>query len=204
MNPIYKIYRSNNYVYIYDVDNNKLYQEHSFRVLVKKDTLDGEMYNISFLRPETTPGAFYTINWQQLIDIYDAPFGSQTDWEEWYQDNTGDVGVTASSTGDSSCANAQAIGICNEQYTVMPTPILLIESGTIGIISNKVLSISFASNGTAPALISFDSGGTFKSIPVGTTINMDAGAFSWHYTSNVFQWDTSAVGASLIITFNHL
>lgn len=201
MSPTYKIYRSNNYVYIYDTDNNKLYQEHSFRVLVKKDTLDGEMYNISFLRPETTPGAFYTINWQQLIDIYDTPFASQTDWEIWYQDNTGDIGVSLSG-GDSSCANAQAMLICDDQYYFNPTPTLLIESGTIGSINNKVLSISFASNGTAPALISFDFGTTFKSIPVGTTINMDGGAFMWRYSSNVFQWNTSAAGASLIITFN--
>lgn len=202
MGPTYKIYRNNNYVYIYDIDNDKLYQEHSFRVLVSKITNTGEMYNISFLRPETTPGAFYTVNWQQLIDETDSSFASQYDWEQWYQDNTGDIGVMLQSDGNWSCDNAQTTLICDKQFYYNATPNIRLEAGTTGSIGNSIFSISFASNGTAPALISFDSGTTFVPLAPGTSVNMDAGDLGWSYKENFFFWDTTAAGASLLITYN--
>ncbi len=204
MNPIYRIYRHNNYVYIYDQDNDKLYQEHSFRVLVKKDVLNGEMYNISFLRPETTPGAFYTINWNQLVDINANPFPSQADWELWYQDNTGDIGTTATVTGGGAtdCGSAVTTLLCDDQFIKKITPGVLIQSGTTGSIGIETYSASFASNGSADALVSFDGGSNYVAVPSGTTLNMTAGTLGWYYASDVFKWDTTTSGASLIITYN--
>lgn len=96
-----------------------------------------------------------------------------------------------------------SVALSEEQWTEIVTPVLIISSGDVPtFIPNKVRSISFASNGTAPALISFDSGTTYEQIPSGTTLNMDAGGIANVYLGNTFAYDTSTTGASLIITFN--
>lgn len=71
-------------------------------------------------------------------------------------------------------------------------------------LNKKTYSISFASNGTGPALVSFDAGATYVSIPAGTTVNMDAGGVNNYYLSGNFGYNTSAAGASLLITYNEL
>jgi hypothetical protein len=186
MNPIYRIYRSNNYVYIYDVDNNKLYQEHSFRVLVKKDTLNGDLYNISFLRPETTPGVFYTVTWQQLRDVTNTPFASAAAWETWYQDNTGDIGL---GSGFATEATLQQVEV--NTSGVSRTPQLSRISGSAGNVPLGKFSMSFASVGTANATV----GGII--LKPGETINFDAGALN--NTLTAVAYDTTTAGAELII-----
>jgi hypothetical protein len=81
----------------------------------------------------------------------------------------------------------------------------LISSGDTAtvIISSSILSISFASNGTADALISFDGGVGYVAIPTGTTINLDAGGIMNRFVQDTFAYDTDTNGgASLIITYN--
>jgi hypothetical protein len=94
------------------------------------------------------------------------------------------------------------ISIAAAQFTKTVTPNLIVTAGTAGVISDVVYSISFASNGTGPATISVDGGLTSQLIPAGTTINLDAGGLNWSYAANKFTWNTTAVGASLIITYN--
>jgi hypothetical protein len=205
MSPTYKIYRKSNYVYIQDLDNNKLYEEHSFRVLVVKNLNNPELYDISFLRPETTPSAFYTLSLQQIVDETNTFYSSAASWEAWYQDNTGDIGVNAVLSGPfgtKHCDDSLSTTMCSEQFYNEALPQIFVESGTTGSISDKTYSVSFASNGTAAALVSFDSGNTYVPLAPGTTVNMDAGSLGWFYSNDIFRWDTTASGASLLITYN--
>ncbi len=81
-------------------------------------------------------------------------------------------------------------------------PNVQVLSGVIGFLPDQVYSISFANVGTVPIKLSFDGGTTTVTIPVGVTINMDAGGLNNLYPENTFAWDTDFVGASLIITYN--
>jgi hypothetical protein len=85
---------------------------------------------------------------------------------------------------------------------VLVIPNIQVLSGVIGFLPDKVYSISFANVGTVPISLSFDGGITTVTIPVGVTINMDAGGLTNTYPPNTFAWDTDFVGASLIITYN--
>jgi len=69
----------------------------------------------------------------------------------------------------------------------------------------SVLSISFASVGTANALVSVDGGMIYKTLAPGETLNLDAGGIMNFYNGNNFHWDTTTnVGSSLLIAINHI
>lgn len=97
-----------------------------------------------------------------------------------------------------------SVVLSSEQFRYEPQPVLIVSSGDVNtLIGDKVYSISFASNGTAAALVSFDGGTNYESIPTGTTINMDAGGLGWIYKGDVFAYNTvTNAGSSLIITYN--
>jgi hypothetical protein len=83
--------------------------------------------------------------------------------------------------------------------------IIISSADLLTLISVKVYSISFASNGSAPALVTFDGGSTLVAIPEGTTVNMDAGGVCNFYIQNTFGYDTDTnSGSSLIITYNEV
>jgi len=111
-------------------------------------------------------------------------------------------GVLAIQDNGGSITVDGTVSIAAAQFTKTVTPNLIVTAGTTGVISDVVYSISFASNGNGPATISVDGGLTPQLIPSGTTINLDAGGLNWSYAANKFTWDTTAVGASLIITYN--
>lgn len=97
-----------------------------------------------------------------------------------------------------------SVVMTNDQFKQKVTPNIILESGHNDSLGVPCYSISFASNGTADAKVSFDGGVTFNGIPSGTTINMDAGGLGWYYEENMFYWDTTTnAGASLIITYNN-
>jgi len=101
------------------------------------------------------------------------------------------------------CADAVSVALCRNQYKRDVTPVILFESGANGNIADPVYSVSFASNGTADALISFDGGSNYVALPSGTTINMDAAGLGNMYPGDLFYWDTTTnAGSSLIITYN--
>lgn len=97
-----------------------------------------------------------------------------------------------------------SVALSYDQWKELIRPILIISSGdTTTAIVDKVRSISFASNGTAPALVSFDGGSSTYPIPTGTTLNMDSGGLANIYPGSTFVYDTlTNVGSSLIITYN--
>lgn len=111
-------------------------------------------------------------------------------------------GTVSLSSGTLTALENTTVTITPTQFTKTVTPNLIVTAGATGTIAVPVYSISCASNGTAPAIISVDGGSTTQSIPTGTTINLDAGGLDWSYAANKFTWDTTAVGASLIITYN--
>jgi hypothetical protein len=99
-------------------------------------------------------------------------------------------------------ADSVSVVLTNDQFIQIVTPNIILETihnDSLGVVC---YSISFASNGTAPALITFDGGISYKSIPAGTTISMDANGLGNYYPSGFFGYDTSAPGSSLIITWN--
>jgi hypothetical protein len=79
-------------------------------------------------------------------------------------------------------------------------------TGTNGDTSGiSVLSISFASVGTANALVSVDGGMIYKTLAPGETLNLDAGGIMNFYNGNNFFWDTTTnAGSSLIVAVNYL
>jgi hypothetical protein len=111
-------------------------------------------------------------------------------------------GVLAIQDNGGSITVDGTVSIAAAQFTKTVTPNLILSAGGSGNIAVSVYSISFASNGTGPATISVDGGLNPQLIPSGTTINLDAGGLNWSYAANKFTWDTTAVGASLIITYN--
>lgn len=119
--------------------------------------------------------------------------------------NSGTVDVNiVSPLGNQKLNDSVSVVLTPEQAAVAISPAIIISSGdTPTSIASPVRSISFASNGTADALISFDSGITYVSIPTGTTINMDAGGLHNYYDVDIFYYDTATnAGSSLLITYN--
>lgn len=106
--------------------------------------------------------------------------------------------------GEQTSDDSVSVVLSKEQFRFEPQPVLIISSGDVAtLIGENVYSISFASNGTAAALVSFDGGANYESIPTGTTINMDAGGLGWIYRGDIFGYDTDTnAGSSLIITYN--
>ncbi len=106
--------------------------------------------------------------------------------------------------GQLSSGESVSVVLNSDQAGLIITPVIIVSSGnTATLIVDKTRSISFASNGTADALISFDGGITYVNLPAGTTVNMDAGGLGNFYQGNTFGYDTATnSGASLIITYN--
>jgi hypothetical protein len=106
--------------------------------------------------------------------------------------------------GSQSELTSVSVAIASDQYALTIIPKIIISSGdTATIISDRVFAISFASNGSADALISFDGGLNYVALPTGTTVNMDAAGINNSYTASAFGYDTDTnAGSSLIITYN--
>lgn len=183
-----QISKLDNYIHIYDMDKKVLYSEHSFRVFVKKLTPTGDKYDIAFLRPDSTPAAFYSATIGQIFDAGGAPF-SQPSWEAWYQLNTGDINaykntVKASISdplGPQGCGDSVSTTLCVDQANVIILPGINSVVGVkdmgyyIGGLS-KLLSLSIYNQDTANSiLVSTDFGSSFVPVLPGVTINFDAG-----------------------------
>lgn len=86
---------------------------------------------------------------------------------------------------------------------VQVIPNILYEENSSSSINENIKSVSFASVGTADALISFDGGQSFVPLKAGASVNMDAGAINNFYPAHLFRWDTSTnSGSALLITYN--
>jgi len=82
------------------------------------------------------------------------------------------------------------------------------QTGVLGDLSSfgpNITSISFASIGTAAALVSVNGGATYFPVASGTTINLSADGPTGFYAGTSFFWDTlTNVGSSLIIIYNYI
>jgi hypothetical protein len=138
------------------------------------------------------------------VGIYGSTDGG-TNWTAVQVDTNGIVSTNTTivgPTGPQNCVDSVAVTLCTQQAQVQITPNIQVLSGVIGFLPDAVYSISFANVGTVPITLSFDGGTTPVTIPVGVTINMDAGGLGNQYPPSTFAWDTDFVGASLIITYN--
>jgi len=127
---------------------------------------------------------------------------AKDDISGWMQDATIVSGTVSLSSSTLTALENTTVTITAAQFTKTVTPNLILSSAATGSIATTVYSISFASNGTTASLVSVDGGVNYISLPIGTTINLDAGGLDWSYAANKFAWDTTAIGASLIITYN--
>lgn len=186
----YRVFKRNNFVIVVDEDG-KYFESECNSVIIAKHPTEPDIYTIAFYRPGASPQNFYDLNFTQILDEFGANYPSQTDWEKWYTLNT----------GESCGANNGGGGGPATNLPVAPK-IMQVSSGNIGFIGDKVYSISFASNGTVAAAVSFDSGNNFTSLEPGTIVNMDAGSVLNYYEDSTFAYDTSAAGSALLITYN--
>ena len=117
---------------------------------------------------------------------------------------TGDVNATiVAPIGQRNSTDSIPVVIAKDQFSMYVYPTIIISVGdTATLIPSEILSISFSNNGTVPVKITFDNGASWPSISPGTTINMDAAGIMNIYPTEVFGYDTSDIGASLIITYN--
>lgn len=139
-------------------------------------------------------------SWTNTLDGADT---AVIDIQQWMSSPTVNATIVAPLGAQESCADAISVSLCQNQYKRDITPVIQIVSGTDDSISDPIYSISFASNGTADALISFDGGVSYVALPTGTTVNMDAAGLANMYPGDLFYWDTTTnAGASLIITYN--
>jgi hypothetical protein len=97
----------------------------------------------------------------------------------------------------------KSVTIDPAQFTQVITPNISTVTGANGSLATACKAISFASNGTAAALVSFNGGVNYVSLAAGTTVNMDSGGLDNEYAANKFYWNTTTnAGSSLIITYN--
>lgn len=122
----------------------------------------------------------------------------------WMDEVISAVVDIANPKGEQVSSKSVSVVLSSNQFRQKVTPNIIVESGHNDSLGVSCYSISFASNGTAAARISFDGGLIFYPIASGTTINMDAGGLGWYYDANMFYWDTTTnAGSSLIITYNN-
>jgi hypothetical protein len=183
-----QISKLDNYIHILDMDKNQLYQEHSFRVLVRKLTPTGSTYDISFLRPDSTPAAFYSATIGQIFNAAGTPF-SQVDWEVWYQNNTGDINVNGDVNGNviiteplgqQKCGDSVSTTLCDTQANVEVIPginnVVGVQDMGVFIPTGILLSLSiYNQDTTSEILVSTDNGVTFAVVNSGVILNFDAG-----------------------------
>jgi hypothetical protein len=108
--------------------------------------------------------------------------------------------------GQQAMASSVSTVLAAEQANVMINPAFErytnANSDTSGV---SVLSISFASVGTANALVSVDGGMIYQNLAPGETLNLDAGGVMNFYNGNNFFWDTTTnAGSSLLVAVNYL
>ena len=187
----YRVFKKNNFVIVID-DDNKYFESECNSVIISKHPTDIDVYTIAFFRPGASPQNFYDLSYVQILDEFGSNYPSPADWETWYTTNTGE-----------SCGSNNGGGGNGPATNVKVQPGLKqIATNETGSIHAKLYSVSFASNGTVAALVSFDSGNTYTSLEPGTIVNLDAGSVLNYYETDTFYYDTTPVGSALLITYN--
>ena len=208
-----QISKLENYIHILDMDKNQLYQEHSFRVLVRKLTPTGDKYDIVFLRPDLTPAAFYSATIGQIFNAAGALF-SQVDWEVWYQNNTGDINVNGDviitkPRGQQDCSDSVSTTLCNTQANVEVIPGI---NNVVGeqdmsdfVPTGTLLTLSIYNQDTTREIkVSTDYGVTFVLVNSGVTLNFDAGGLLNHMDAKRIVIDQDLATAKPLIIYTYI
>ena len=173
-----------------------LFTEHSFRVLVKKLTPTGTTYDIAFLRPDSTPGAFYSATIGSIYNGLTNVVFTQADWELWYQKNTGDV-------------NATSIALTTTQANVEIQSGINTVSGNQSMVfyiggTSRLLTLSIYNQDLVnPILVSTDGGGSYTSVPKGVTINYDAGGLLNYFDPSLILINSATTTLNPIIIYTY-
>ena len=77
-------------------------------------------------------------------------------------------------------------------------------TGDLSLFGASITSITFQNIGTAVANVSVDGGLNFFPVAPGTVINLDPRVPMGYYNGTSFYWDTTTVGASLLIIYNYI
>ena len=183
----YRIFRSNNYIFIVDEKQNQ-FEELCENVLVTKEKESSTNYTISFLRQETIRSreisqSFPDIPFANIYDEAGVAYPSTGEWELWYETNTG-IGSLASS--------GTALSNLNPQLKT-PNIIRTSASGNVNTVAATFYSVSVANVGSADGSIL----GGVNNLKSGEILNFDSG--SLNNTFNSFAYD--ATGTEFIITF---
>ena len=120
---------------------------------------------------------------------------------------TADVNIV-NPIGQQDSADSVSTVLSNQQANVEISTYLTratASDGNAGAVSATVLSISFASVGTADARISYDGGTNYVLLKPGETLNLDAGGVMNYYNGSLLTWDTTTnAGSSLLIAINYI
>ena len=110
--------------------------------------------------------------------------------------------------GQQNSDNSVSTVLSNEQANVLISTTAKRFTGAddnAGSFSDTILSISFASVGTADVRISFDGGTIYLILKPGETLNLDAGGVMNYYVGSLITWDTTTnAGSSLIVAVNYI
>jgi hypothetical protein len=121
---------------------------------------------------------------------------------------TADVNIV-NPIGQQDSADSVSTVLSNQQANVIISSYLTRATASDGnaaaVASITVLSISFASVGTADARISYDGGTNYVLLKPGETLNLDAGGVMNFYNGRSLTWDTTTnAGSSLLIAINYI
>jgi len=117
-----------------------------------------------------------------------------------------DVRIVSPLGQQASVASVSTV-LSTEQANVLISPQFRKYTNTDGDLSGFpiVLSVSFASVGTANAKISTDGGLNYTDLAPGETLNLDAGGVMNYYDGSNFYFDTTTnAGSSLIVAHNYI
>jgi hypothetical protein len=119
------------------------------------------------------------------------------------------VATIKSPLGQQSNGNSVSTVLSNEQANVEISSFIkrytAADNDAASAASATVLSISFASVGTADARISYNGGTNFEILKPGETLNLDAGGVMNYYNGSRLTWDTTTnAGSSLLIAINYI
>lgn len=110
--------------------------------------------------------------------------------------------------GQQSITSSVSTALATEQANVQIIPMVIEATGTSGDLTayagSQLLSISFASRGTAPVDLSVDGNNTLFRLLPGETLTMDANGVMNYYDPTLFYWDATAAGAAVLIAFNYI
>jgi hypothetical protein len=187
---MYKIYRRENY-FIMISPTGRHWEELAHLVRISKVFESDTTYSIKFsYYPELS------IEFDDITDEMGAPFGSQSDWENWYMANTGIESMATDMNTLFGYVNDLETLISTLSNYISPystTSTIILRPTNSGTIVDDVRSISISNVGVANGTVNT------VSIKPGETINIDAGGIRNRLTASSIAYN--ATGTEFLIVY---